>query len=113
MKTKLLKKVRRRFEIYHMPNGFIYDSHHYDYNLFKLVDNEDIDDGHTIYAQLGKREDGRKYVDEIFNSVEIFNTEVECINFLKSMIIKRLRSEGYGQRKDKQINNQHKKVWHV
>ena len=90
-----------------MPNGFIYDSHHYDYNLFKLVDSKDSGGWVTIYAQLGKREDGRRYVDEIFN------TEADCINYLKSRIIKRLRSEGYKQRKDKSIQTAEKKVWHI
>ena len=85
MKAKLLKKVRKRFEIYHMPNGFIYDSHHYDYNLFKLVDSKDSGGWVTIYAQLGKREDGKKFCDDIFDTKE------ECIIYLKSMIIKRLR----------------------
>jgi hypothetical protein len=106
MKAKLLKKVRKRFEIFHLPKGYVDGGTHYNYNLFKLVDN-DVGGWGNLYAQLGKREDGRRYVDEIFN------TEVECINYLKSRIIKRLRSEGYKQCKDKSIQTAEKKVWHI
>lgn len=107
MKAKLLKKVRKRFEIYHMPNGVILNSRHFDYNLFKLVDKKDYGGWVTIYAQLGRREDGSRFCDQIFNTKE------ECINYLKSRIIKRLRGEGYKQRKDKVIQKAQIKVWHI
>jgi len=106
MKTKLLKQVRKRFEIFHLPNGFISDGTHFNYNLFKLIDYN-----HTsfwdAYAQV-KNKTNQRFVD----SESIFDTETECINYLKQRIIKRLRNEGHKQRKDKQITKQIK-VWHI
>jgi hypothetical protein len=106
MKTKLLRKVKKRFEILHYPKGITIHNDHYNYNLFQLVDNDNCD-LYDKYAQLGKGENGRKFVDEIFD------TEKECIDYLKSRIIKRLRNEGYKQRKDKIIQNSVKKVWSI
>ena len=107
MKVKLLKKVRKRFEIFHMPNGFIsrIDNTYYNYNLYCLYDN-DLGRGHQIYAQLGV-----KYSTDNYYTDDIFKTEKECIDFLKSEIIKRLRFEGYKGRKDNHITNSIKKVW--
>jgi len=108
MKTKLLKKVRRRFRIIHMPNGFLSSCNsHYNYNLFKLEDSADTYEFNTIYAQLGRRKDGERFCSDIFDTKE------ECINFLKSRIIKRLRLEGHKQRKDKVIEKAQIKVWHI
>lgn len=108
MKTKLLKKVRRRFRIIHMPKGYI-DScgGHYNYNLFKLEDSDDTYGYNTVYAQLGKRENGRPFCDDIFETKE------ECINYLKFRLINRLRIEGHKQRKDKIIEKAQVKVWHI
>ena len=105
MKTKLLKQVRKRFEIFHLPNGFISDGTHFNYNLFKLIDNN-----HTFwdaYAQV-KNKTNQRFV----YGKSIFDTETECINYLKQTIIKILRSEGHKQRKDKQITKQIK-VWYI
>jgi hypothetical protein len=108
MKTKLLKQVRKRFEIIHMPNGFIgWRGGHFDYNLFKLVDKKEWG-WNDQFVQLGYK----------VNKIEgqycsnVFYTEKECIEFLKAKIVKRLRSEGFRQRKDKTIVDTHKKVWH-
>jgi len=120
MKAKLLKKVRQRFEIIHMPKGYVsfdgeHCGEHYNYNLFKLIDHKK-GDLFDVYAQLGERADGRRYVNKILNIEcyvsKIFNTEIECIDYLKSRIIERLRVEGYSQRKDKTIQLAQKKVWH-
>lgn len=108
MKAKLLKKVRRRFRIIHMPEGFLSDyNSHYNYNLFKLEDSDDTYGYNTVYAQLGRREDGSKFCDEVFNTKE------ECINYLKFRIISRLRIEGHKQRKDNVIQKAQIKVWHI
>lgn len=108
MKAKLLKKVRKRFGIFHMPNGFLSNyNNHYNYNLFKLEDSDDFSGFNTVYAQLGRREDGKKFCGDIFDTKE------ECINFLKSKIIDRLRIEGHKQRKDKVIQKAQIKVWHI
>jgi hypothetical protein len=107
MKVKLLKKVRKRFEIFHLPKGLVDDGTHYDYNLFRLVDNNKSDfDWNFKYAQIGKKEGRNQWVEQIFN------TEDEGINYLKSVIIKRLKSEGHKQRKDKTIQIVQKKVWY-
>ena len=58
-------------------------------------------------AQLGGKLCGNKFVHEIFD------TEKECIDYLKSRIIVRLKHEGYKQRKDKIIQNSVKKVWSI
>jgi hypothetical protein len=107
MKVKLLKKVRKRFEIYHLPKGLVNDGTHYDFNLFKLVDNNKSDfDWNLKYAQIGRKEGRNQWVEQIFD------TEEEGINYLKSVIIKRLKSEGHKQRKDKTIQIVQKKVWY-
>jgi hypothetical protein len=107
MKVKLLKKVRKRFEIFHLPKGLVDDGTHYDYNLFRLVDNNKSDfDWNFKYAQIGRKEGRNQWVEQIFD------TEEEGINYLKSVIIKRLKSEGHKQRKDKTIQIVQKKVWY-
>jgi hypothetical protein len=105
MKTKLLRKVKKRFEIFHLPKGIAFSKDYYGYNLFKLVDNES--NFYSKYAQLGKAKNGNNFVDQIFD------TEKECIDYLKSKIIRILRSEGYEQKKDKIIQNSVKKVWSI
>jgi hypothetical protein len=109
MKVKLLKKVRKRFEIIHLPQGFVFEGDHYNCNLFKLVDNNKDICYKEIYVQLGRKPTGN----QCCGNEEIFNTEIECINYLKFKIIRRLRSEGYRQRKDKTIEKVQKKVWYI
>jgi hypothetical protein len=105
MKVKLLKKVRKRFSIEHIPNGYVdYSGNHYNYNLYKLSDTEDSFGLHERWAQLGRKE--VNYVNEIFE------TDVECMNYLRGRIIKRLRFEGFKGRKDSVINGSIKKVWY-
>lgn len=105
MKVKLLKKVRKRFEINHYPKGIVIYNEFNDYNLFELRDSNYP--YITNYAQLHGDKKGKRFVDEIFE------TEVECINYLKSRIIKRLKSEGYKQRKTSGILKSKIKVWYV
>jgi hypothetical protein len=106
MKTKLLKKVRKRFEILHLPKGVVFGKDYYDYNLFQLVDLED-DYYSSVYVQLGGKYNYNKFVDVIFD------TEKECIDYLKSRIIVRLKREGYKQRKNEIIRNSVKKIWSI
>jgi hypothetical protein len=57
------------------------------------------------WAQLGVK-GNINYVNEIFQ------TEAECIDYLRGLIIVRLRSEGFRGRKDSVINGSFKKVWY-
>ena len=102
MKVKLLKKVRKRFSIIHYPKGLVSCGEHFDYNLFKLTD--DSNECFEKYAQLGDIKE-RKYTEKIFE------TEKECIDYLKSIILQRLRKEGNLGSKDKKLRNNLKKVW--
>lgn len=102
MKVKLLKKVRKRFSIIHYPKGLVSCGEHFDYNLFKLTD--DTNEYFEKYAQLGD-------IKELKYSEEVFETEKECIEYLKSIILQRLRKEGHLGVKDKKLRNNFKKVW--
>lgn len=106
MKARLLKNVRKRFEIIHMPKGFTAHGERYAYNLYKLIDN--TNEFRVKYAQLVV---GNKATEGIFTD-DRFNTEKECIDFLKSHIILILRSEGNIGNKDKRGKQLHKKVWY-
>ena len=108
MKTKLLKKVKKRFEIFHLPNGFIRNGHRYEYNVFKLIDHNKSDLWDT-YVQLRISRNDQKcaYANTTLDS------EADCIDYLKAEIINRLRSEGHTQRKDKIIQRKVIKVWHI
>lgn len=90
MKTKLLKKVRKQFTIYHLKNGVIDPNNgkHNDFNLFRLDNN--YNEYQKKYAQVGVNP---KTNTQFTNNV--FNTEEECIYFLKKLIIKYLREKGY------------------
>ena len=105
MKVKLLKKVRKRFQIVHMPLGFTAFGERFEYNLFKLTDSNN--EYWDRYAQYGRKLGNMQFQKDPF----IFETEKECINYLKSEIIAKLRREGYTGRKDTQMNRAHKKVW--
>lgn len=109
MKVKLLKKVRKRFQIIHMPNGYVNsDGTHYCNNLFKLIDNTlPYSD---IFAELVSTSVTEK---QYCCSNEIFNSENECINYLKRKIIIRLRGDGYRGRKDYKIICDSKKIWWI
>jgi hypothetical protein len=108
MKTRLLKKVRKRFDIIHMPEGFTYSGSVYDYNLFKLVDH--TNQFFETYTQLGTKLNS---VAQFCGESRIFETEAECINYLKDVILHRLRSEGHRGTKDNKRKSKHRKVWHV
>jgi hypothetical protein len=108
MKVRLLKKARKRFDIIHMPEGFTYSGSVYDYNLFKLVD--DTNQFFEVYTQLGTKPNS---VAQFCGESRIFETEAECINYLKDVILHRLRSEGHRGTKDDKRKRKHRKVWHV
>ena len=106
MKTKLLKKVRKRFDIIWMPNGCTLFGDRYEYNLFRLTDS--TNQFYERYAQLGRKDGDKQFQkDEL-----IFETSNECIYYLKQCILNRLRSEGHLGRKDRVMNNSHIKVWY-
>lgn len=106
MKVKLLKKVRKRFEITHMPNGFTENGERYEYNLYKLTDSTNL--WYERFAQLGKKPEGPQFSTIGF----IFETQSECVYCLKKFILNKLRSEGHLGRKDNYMKKQHKKVWY-
>jgi hypothetical protein len=108
MKVKLLKKIRKRFDIIHFPNGKVIDGEHYDYNIFQLVDNNDSGfNWHSDrYAQLGEKPGGKMWCEDIFN------TEKECIDFLKERIVKYLRNEHSALGSKRKKLNNGIKVWY-
>jgi hypothetical protein len=106
MKTKLLKKVRKRFDIIWMPNGFTSFGERYEYNLYKLTDSNNS--FYERFAQLRHKDGNRQFCKD----GHIFQTKEECINHLKQCILNRLRSEGHLGRKDRDMNNSHIKVWY-
>jgi hypothetical protein len=107
MKVRLLKKTRKRFEIHHLPNGEIgYIGERYEYNLFKLTDT--TNQYFEKYSQLGSKEGIRQFCP----LEQRFDTEERCIVYLKSLIIDRLRSEGYRGRKDHMIIGSKQKTWY-
>lgn len=110
MKTKLLKTIRKRFTIIHLPDGFISGGTHYNFNLFKLIDNTRPSGIGNHYAQV-KKENSNKN----FNyNCGIFNSEEECINHLKNIMLISIREEySYYSVINKKINNNQIKVWHV
>jgi hypothetical protein len=106
MKTKLLKKVRKRFEIIHMPAGFVECGERYEYNLFKLTDS--TNSWYERFAQLEYRQGKQQFCEDH----NIFQTKADCIYSLQKLIVKRLISEGHRGKKDRAIRNSHFKVWH-
>ncbi len=108
MKVKLLKKVRKRFDIIHFPKGFTAFGIRYEYNLFKLMDS--TNEYYQRYAQLDINNTRTK---QFCPDDEIFNSEKECVDYLKSEIILRLRSEGHTGVKDKKMQKSGKKVWYI
>jgi hypothetical protein len=107
MKTKLLKKVRKRFDIIHMPKGFTSCGERFEYNLYRLTDS--TNQWYERYSQLGRKDSNIQFQKDEF----IFQTESECIYHLKQCILDRLRSEGHLGRKDNHMKKSHKKVWYI
>jgi hypothetical protein len=107
MKTKLLRKVRKRFEILHLPKGFTSCGERYEYNLFKLTDSTN-----EYYERFAELKVGNSKEKQFCHDEQIFYTEKECIDYLKSLIILRLKKEGYQGVKDKKMEAAIKKVWH-
>jgi hypothetical protein len=106
MKTKLLKKVRKRFEIVHMPKGFTSCGERFEYNLYRLTDSNS--QWYERYSQLGRKDSDIQFQKDEF----IFQTESECIDYLRQCILDRLRSEGHRGCKDHSMEKAHKKVWY-
>lgn len=107
MKVRLLKRIRKRFEIHHLPNGEIGPfGDYYDYNLFKLTDSTNA--YFERYAQFRSKEGTKQFCP----FEQRFDTEEKCINYLKSLIISRLRSEGHRGRRDHGIVASKRKVWY-
>jgi hypothetical protein len=106
MKVKLLKKARRRFESTHMPKGFTAFGNRYEYNLYRLTDS--TNEFYERYAQLGRKDSARQFS----NDEHIFETESECMAYLKQCILDRLRSEGHRGIKDFYMEKAHTKVWY-
>ena len=104
MKTRLLKKIRKRFVITHFPKGVV-DSwgKHHDCNFFELKDNDNEFFALCVQCKIQPY----RYCNEVFD------TEKECIDFLKNRIIERLRASGYRGRKDKIIKKSERKIWWV
>lgn len=106
MKVKLLKKVRKRFEIVHMPDGITSFGDRYEYNLYRLTDS--TNEYYDRFAQLGGLDKPKQFCKD----EHIFETEKECIEYLKRCIINRLRSEGYVGVKDHKMKQKQIKVWY-
>ena len=106
MNVKLLKRVRKRFAITHHPKGIVSGGRIYDYNLYILTDvtNSYVSEA----AQLGRKLNSQKQY-----CSDIFETEKECIDFLKCEIIRRLKCEGYGNGKMRRVRESAKKVYYV
>ena len=115
MKTKLLKEIRKRYQIIHHPNGIMSSNTHYDYNIFALYDSylksnlADFSRIQTCQFKIKPKQETQWQKPEL-----IFNTEQECINYLKKCLIKRIKSDyRYLQsRKTHNINKTNKKVWY-
>jgi hypothetical protein len=107
MKVKLLKKIRKRFVITHHPMGITVFNHRHHFNLFRLTDN--YNEYFECFAQLKREETEIQFSSDD----KIFETECECINYLKSVIINILRNEGYRGKKDIIFKDKSKKVWCV
>lgn len=105
MKSKLLKKARKRFIITHMPQGYVSGcGEHHNCNLFKLTDKNASHWSSPDCAQVKQK--GEQYTSKVFD------TEQECLDYLKRCIINILRSEGHKQRKDNLIQSKIKVVWY-
>ena len=108
MKTKLLKKVRKRFSIVHYPKGYLSERNEYNYhNTFTLYDKNFSS---RINSYL---ESVVVTTNPLSTRKPTFLTEKEAIEFLMKKIIRTLREEGYKQRKDNEIVKTYKKVWYV
>jgi hypothetical protein len=107
MKVKLLKKVRKRFQITHHPKGLSYSGDVYNFNLFILTDNTN-----SYYERATQCGFNDLEKTQYCGPSRIFETEKECIDYLKLLIISRLRGEGLRSRKDKIIKSSAIKVWY-
>ena len=106
MKVKLLRQVRKRFEIIHYPNGFYSLGEYYNYNVFKLYDANYAFSAYRCITQFVNDDDCK-----LFGCVA-FKTERECLNYLQAKIIELLKAEGFKNKKMKTITNTASKIWY-
>lgn len=108
MKTKLLKKSRKRFTIEHLPAGYIgCRGDIYDYNLFRVLDIKRRFYDFDNYVQVGINIKGSQFCNRIVD------TEVEAFNICKQIIIDTLNKEFFMfKRKNQVIHSKIKKVWY-
>jgi hypothetical protein len=106
MKVKLLKKVKKRFKIMHMPKGVILFDEHLEGNLYVLIDEEHCWRGSGVYVEIKKPEEDLKTGFD-----KAFYTENEAIDYLKSRMIERLKREGYGTSKKNIVRKSYKQIW--
>ena len=108
MKTKLLKRVRSRFTITHLPTGYIdNDGDRWDYNIFRLDDAKN--DFNTEYAQLGRKNTDINKRD----FAPVFYNEKDCIDYLLFIVIQKLRRNWPKSTKAKNLKLKEIKVWYV
>lgn len=113
MKTKLLKKIRKQYQIIHHPNGvFGLGNKHYNFNIFALYDTTDVF-GFSRKDSCQLKENPNEEI-QWEKPHKIFQTEQECINYLKDRIIKIMRHK-YPSMSTKERNmktKSNKKVWY-
>lgn len=104
LKIALLKKVRKEWEIIHYPKGLIMYREYVPNNLFFLKRDREYS---TEKAEL--RTENKPYVSDS----RVFLTEVECINFLKEIMLESVRKDyaAYTRRSNKAYSAK-KKVWY-
>jgi hypothetical protein len=104
MKTKLLKKIRKRFSITHYPKGITLFGEYYNHDIFRLSDSEDS--YYDRYCELKQAKDAQRFCD-IHGE-----TEEECVDILKTCIIKKLNREYLSLGSKCNTRIQTKKVWY-
>ena len=113
MKVKLLKKVRERFSIIHMPDGYYdYDGRKVNGNLFCLHDTMCVPQ--NVYVQVGEYIiPGTKLVRNAVPDSRMFDTTTDAVNYLKDLIIDRIKYEYSKMLFYKHSDKTHKKIWPV
>ena len=91
MKTKLLKKVRKRFEIIYYPKGIWIRETFFEGPLVCLWDKD-----HSLFN---------------YDVIGAEYSKQQAINDLKDIIIRKLINEGYGKAKRNRANCNGVKVW--
>lgn len=103
MKTKLLRKVRKRFEINYYPNGYYFtDNDKLNSECVVLIDNSCIISSRVIYKSWDSSWSNRKFTKEVGYK--------ECYEKLKSQILHSY--EKYGTRRNKKLEKIEEKLWY-